>query len=133
MFNLKNLSLGKKISAIFVVIVLILLVTVLLMYFRGRTSESNIKNVAEDMLPQNRLCQEITTSILLAMREQQSLFASFSNENNNKLGGTEKLAKAHESITKLQKIISAEERSIIVPPIKPPVSSLTPSSPRLTH
>ncbi len=113
MFNLKNLSLGKKISAIFVVIVLILLVTVLLMYFRGRTSESNIKNVAEDMLPQNRLCQEITTNILLAMREQQSLFASFSNENNNKLGGTEKLAKAHESITKLQKNISAEERSII--------------------
>ena len=113
MFNLKNLSLGKKISAIFVGIVLMLLVTVLLMYFRGRTSESNIKNVAEDMLPQNRLCQEITTNILLAMREQQSLFVSFSNENNIKLGGTENLAKAHESITELQKIISAEERSII--------------------
>lgn len=113
MFNLKNLSLGKKIAAIFVDIVLMLLVTVLLMYFRGRSSESNIKQVAEDMLPQNRLCQEITTNILLAMREQQSLFVSFSNEANIKLGGTENLAKAHESITELQKIISADERSMI--------------------
>ena len=83
------------------------------MYFRGRSSESNIKNVAEEMLPQNRLCQEITTNILLAMREQQSLFVSFSNENNIKLGGTENLAKAHESITELQKIVSADERVII--------------------
>ena len=114
MFNLKNLSLGKKISAIFIGIVMMLVVTVLLMYLRGRASESNIKNVAEDMLPQNRLCQEITTNILLAMREQQSLFVSFSNENNNiKLGGTENLAKAHESITELQKIVSPKERSLI--------------------
>lgn len=113
MLNLKNLSLGKKITSIFVGIVLMLIVTVILMYFKGRSSETNIKNAAEEMLPQNRLCQEITTNILLAMREQQSLFMSFSNEANIKLGGTENLAKAHESITELQSILSSEERSLI--------------------
>ena len=80
MLSLKNLSVGKKIATIFLCIVVMLLITSALMYFRGRASETNIKNVAEDMLPQNRLCQEITTNILLAMREQQSLFLSFSNE-----------------------------------------------------
>ncbi|MBR4440980.1 MAG: HAMP domain-containing protein [Bacteroidales bacterium] len=113
MLSLKNLSVGKKIATIFLCIVVMLLITSALMYFRGRASETNIKNVAEDMLPQNRLCQEITTNILLAMREQQSLFLSFSNESNIKLGGKENLAKAHASITELQKIVSADERPVI--------------------
>ena len=113
MLNLKNLSVGKKIATIFFCIVVLLLITVTLMYIRGRSSESNIKNVAEEMLPQNRLCQEITTNILLAMRAQQSLFLSFSNENNIKLGGTENLEIAHQSITELQKIVSPDERVVV--------------------
>ena len=113
MLSLKNLSVGKKIATIFLCIVVMLLITSALMYFRGRASETNIKNVAEQMLPQNRLCQEITTNILLAMREQQSLFLSFSNESNIRLGGTENLSKAHASITELQKIVSADERPVI--------------------
>ncbi|MBO4244786.1 MAG: HAMP domain-containing protein [Bacteroidales bacterium] len=83
------------------------------MFYRGRASETNINNVAEEMLPQNRLCQEITTNILLAMREQQSLFLSFSNEATIKLGGVENLNKAKESIKELQNIVSPDERTII--------------------
>ena len=113
MLNLKNLSVGKKIATIFLCIVILLLITVTLMYIRGRSSESNIKNVAEEMLPQNRLCQEITTNILLAMRAQQSLFLSFNNEANIKLGGTENLEIAHQSITELQKIVSPDERVVV--------------------
>lgn len=113
MLNLKNLSVGKKIATIFLCIVILLLITVSLMYIRGRSSESNIKNVAEEMLPQNRLCQEITTNILLAMRAQQSLFLSFNNEANIKLGGTENLEIAHQSITELQKIVSSDERVVV--------------------
>ena len=113
MFNLKNLSVGKKIATIFFCIVVLLLITVLLMFYRGRASETNINNVAEEMLPQNRLCQEITTNILLAMREQQSLFVSFSNESSIKLGGVENLDKAKESIKELQNIVSPDERTLI--------------------
>ncbi|MBO7142512.1 MAG: HAMP domain-containing protein, partial [Bacteroidales bacterium] len=83
------------------------------MFYRGRASETNINNVAEEMLPQNRLCQEITTNILLAMREQQSLFVSFSNESSIKLGGVENLDKAKESIKELQNIVSPDERTLI--------------------
>ena len=111
-FRFRDLSVVKKITTIFVVVVTLLLITCLLMYLRGESSEENIKNVSEEVLPQNKLSQEITTNILLAMIEQQRIFAD-DDEATLSVGGSEYLANAQKGIDDLYKTATREERVII--------------------
>ena len=111
-FRFRDLTVGKKITTIFVIVVTLLLITCFLMYVRGESSEENIKNVSEEVLPQNKLSQEITTNILLAMIEQQRIFAD-DDEATLRVGGSDYLAKAQKGIDDLYKTATREERVII--------------------
>ena len=112
-FRFRDLSVGKKITTIFAVVTTLLVITCVLMYLRQQSSEENLKNVSEEMLPQNSVSQDITTNILLAMVEQQRIFAESNSETEMHLGGTEYLEKARKSIDNLYNSATREERPVI--------------------
>ncbi len=112
-FRFRDLKVGGKITTIFVIVIGLLLITCLLMYFRQQSSEENIHNVSEEVLPQNKLSQEITTNILLALVEQQKIFTASDTETSIRLGGREHLDKAHKAIDQLYETATSDERIIM--------------------
>ena len=112
-FRFRDLKVGGKITTIFVIVIGLLLITCVLMYLRQQSSEENIQNVSEEVLPQNKFSQEITTNILLALVEQQKIFASSDTETSIRLGGREHLDKANKSIDQLYETATSDERIII--------------------
>ena len=112
-FRFRDLKVGGKITTIFVIVIGLLLITCVLMYLRQQSSEEDIKNVSEEVLPQNKLSQDITTNILLALVEQQKIFASSETETSISLGGREFLDNARKSIDQLYNNSSNEQRQVI--------------------
>ena len=112
-FRFRDLKVGGKLTTIFVIVIGLLLITCVLMYLRQQSSEENIHNVSEEVLPQNKLSQDITTNILLALVEQQRIFTSSDTETSIRLGGRENLDKANKSIDQLYENATNDERVII--------------------
>ena len=112
-FRFRDLKVGGKITTIFVIVIGLLLITCVLMYLRQQSSEENIKTVSEEVLPQNKLSQEITTNILLALVEQQKIFAASETETSITLGGRNYLDNARKSIDKLYENSTNEQRQLI--------------------
>ncbi|MBO4372076.1 MAG: HAMP domain-containing protein [Bacteroidales bacterium] len=112
-FRFRDLKVGGKITTIFVIVVSLLLITCVLMYLRNESSEENLKTVSEEVLPQNKLSQDITTNILLALVEQQRIFAESNTDHNMRVGGREFLEKARKSIDQLYKNATSDQRRII--------------------
>lgn len=112
-FRFRDLRVVGKITTIFVVVISLLIITCVLMYLRSESSEKTIQSVSDEVLPQNKLSQEITTNILLALVDQQKIFAENSTETEMHLGGREYLDKARKSIDQLYNNATRDERRII--------------------
>ena len=112
-FRFRDLRVVGKITTIFVVVISLLIITCVLMYLRSESSEKTIQSVSDEVLPQNKLSQEITTNILLALVEQQKIFAESSTETEMHLGGREYLDKARKSIDQLYNNATRDERRTI--------------------
>ncbi|MDD6002295.1 MAG: methyl-accepting chemotaxis protein [Bacteroidales bacterium] len=112
-FRFRDLRVVGKITTIFVVVISLLIITCVLMYLRSESSEKTIQSVSDEVLPQNKLSQEITTNILLALVDQQKIFAESSTETEMHLGGREYLDKARKSIDQLYNNATRDERRII--------------------
>ncbi|MBQ1885022.1 MAG: HAMP domain-containing protein [Bacteroidales bacterium] len=112
-FRFRDLRVVGKITTIFIVVISLLIITCVLMYLRSESSEKTIQSVSDEVLPQNKLSQEITTDILLALVEQQKIFAESSTETEMHLGGREYLDKARKSIDQLYNNATRDERRII--------------------
>lgn len=112
-FRFRDLRVVGKITTVFVVVISLLIITCVLMYLRSESSEKTIQSVSDEVLPQNKLSQEITTNILLALVEQQKIFAESSTETEMHLGGREYLDKARKSIDQLYNNATRDERRII--------------------
>ena len=112
-FRFRDLKVVGKITTIFIIVVSLLIITCVLMYLRSESSEQTIKSVSDEVLPQNKLSQEITTNILRALVEQQKIFAESSTETEMHLGGREFLDKARKSIDQLYNNATRDERRII--------------------
>lgn len=112
-FRFRDLRVVGKITTIFVVVISLLIITCVLMYLRSESSEKTIQSVSDEVLPQNKLSQEITTNILLTLVEQQKIFAESSTETEMHLGGREYLDKARKSIDQLYNNATRDERRII--------------------
>ena len=112
-FRFRDLKVGGKITTIFVIVIGLLLITCVLMYLRQQSSEEDIKIVSEEVLPQNKLSQDITTNILLALVEQQKIFASSETATSISLGGRDFLDKARKSIDQLYDNSTNEQRQVI--------------------
>ncbi|MCQ2974798.1 MAG: methyl-accepting chemotaxis protein [Bacteroidales bacterium] len=110
----KNLKIAQKLTLIFGDIIIVVIVTGIILYFKGNSSSENIKNVSEEVLPQNKLCQEIKTNILMAMMEQQKGGGFFSRGSSGGIAGVEYLDKARECINDLtQYVNNAENKQLI--------------------
>ncbi len=112
-FRFRDLRVVGKITTIFVVVISLLIITCVLMYLRSESSEKTIQSVSDEVLPQNKLSQDITTNILLTLVEQQKIFAESSTETEMHLGGREYLDKARKSIDQLYNNATRDERRII--------------------
>ncbi|MBO4244785.1 MAG: HAMP domain-containing protein [Bacteroidales bacterium] len=111
-FRFRDLKVVGKITTIFIVVITLLLITCVLMYMRNESSQENIKNVSEEVLPQNKLSQEITTNILLALVEQQRIFANNTSTSGISVGGSQYLDNARKAIDQLYNNATHEQRKI---------------------
>lgn len=111
-FRFRDLRVVGKITTIFIVVVTLLVITCVFMYLRNESSQENLNTVSEEVLPQNKLSQEITTNILLALVEQQRLFAASSSTSSLSIGGSQYLDKAQKSIDQLSANATREQRKI---------------------